>query len=258
MRPTFDSWSDRLVYLAAEAQLLVVGIITLTGVGLYLWSPSLPAIPTIVTDGLAVLLTVGPFPALVGYRSARKLALRSWPSVFHINAVDDEREKWRVPPDVWDDKKAEVAPNRVNDGSDYEVREFEWFPQASDDGRLVVRGTWPAEVTDSALITSRTFIEEIHEHLTDSLAKLAELRAKWSRMSIQIQEATLNEEAEAHERGIMLDKTAAKRIWTEERGEIEEVTEDDLPSIEEDWRHDPDDQTPNPDGVTNGQVSGDD
>jgi hypothetical protein len=258
MRPTFDSWSDRAVYLIAEAQLLVVGLATIAGVLLYLWSPSLPAVPVIVTDGLAVALLGGPIPALVGYRGARKLAMRSWPTVYQINAVEDVREKWRVPPDVWSDRNSSVAPNVVNDGDDYEVRRLEWFPEASDEGRLSVTGTWPAEVKDSALITSRTYIEEIHEHLTDSLAKLAELRAKWSRMSLDLQEELINKEAEALERGQMLQKTAAKTIYENERDDAEELEAEDLPSIEENWRHDPDDQSPEPpEGATNGEVTAD-
>jgi hypothetical protein len=231
VRPTFDGWSDRLVYLAAEAQLLVVGIITLVGVALYLWAPSLPSVPVVLVDGLAVSLIGGPIPALVGYRGARKLALRAWPVVFHINAIADEREKWFVPPDVWNDRESDVAPNRVNDGSDYEVRQFDWY-EAGEEGTLTVSGTWPAEAKDSAMLTSRAYLEDIHDHLLETYERAGKMRGKFSRMALDVQEKLLNYSSEADERGTMLDRSAVREVWSEVEEDLE-VEGDELPSLED-------------------------
>lgn len=231
--PTFATWQDRLTYLLAEYRILVtgmfLGILALTAY----YQPQAPELPDWIPAILAGWILLGMPCYLAGLKIARWLHRRNWETVFHINAVTGEREKYKVPPETWKAREnVDAAPNLVNDGDAYEVRDMEWL---DDIEALEVSGTWLGAAKDSELITARAHMERVHDSLLDKAATLAQLRGEWSDNAVTLQEKLINTGAEARERGLMLDENATADTWQEMRGNIEadhdeilEVSERDL------------------------------
>jgi hypothetical protein len=136
-----------------------------------------------------------------------------------------------VHPDLTDSWTVEgTPPNKVNDNTAYEVRSFDWLPETED---LVLAGTWPAAAKDSDLLTSMAYVEEIHDKLLETYEFAGKLRGRFSRMGMDVQERTINYEAEADERGTMLDKSAVRETWAEAKDDVE--LDDDLPSLDAEY-----------------------
>jgi len=236
---TFGDWRDRLTYVVAEAQLLVAGVLVATGLALAWLNPSLPGIPPWVSKLLVGWLVLAPPSFIVGLRFARWLRSRFWPTVYHVNAVTGEREKYHVPPDIWKEKNVNgAAPHRVNDGDDFEVREFDWAPEYGDQGTLTVKGTWLSQVEDAKLVTSKSHFERIHGELQDAFLELTYRRDAEDELANRLQKRIITRVVEAREKGEMLapdDVNDVVESFKEEmkertgREELSDITPDDLP-----------------------------
>jgi hypothetical protein len=201
-----------------------------TAGGLLIWvDPSLPRMPGWLRSALAAVLLLGPPLWLAGMRIVDWLRVRDWITVYHINAVDDEREKYHVPPALWEEKTVDgPSPYPVNGGAAWEVREFGYEEES---GELTVTGTWLSATVDSKLITSKAMLEDVHGSLIERALELSRLRARIEQMGVKIQEATVMELVEASERGTMLDDSAVSEAFEAARSESEADEHEDLPEI---------------------------
>lgn len=231
---TFGSWSDRLTYIAAEGQLVVLGTMVSLGAALIYIRPSLPGVPPIVFGWFAAVLLLGP-PLLAFFvTGARKLRNRHMVPVHHINGVTDTREKYYVEPGVWDEKTVEgPSPYSVNDGEAFEVREFDWHPDQGENGTLIVRGCYFSQMADSKLVTTKAMMEDIHGDLVESFLEYNRLRGRISKMGLQIQADVINEEAEADERGLMNPRTTVKDRFESAKQDAEESDIDEIKDVTE-------------------------
>jgi hypothetical protein len=226
--PTFASWWDRLTYLVTQAQFLVAAALVALGVGLAVYQPTLPRAPPWLVDLLAATLILGPPLFIAGLKFATWLRTREYVEVYHVNGLRNTREKYLVAPDVWAAKKVlKHSPNLVNDNGAFEVRHFEY---QDDVDQLEVDGTWPGQVKDGDLVTYQSHFEEVHDTLLDSHRTLKRLRAKWHRMALDMEGRVLNSQAEAAERGVMLDQSAAKEIYDDVK-EVAEADDEELPHL---------------------------
>jgi hypothetical protein len=195
------------------------------GAFLVWWSPEVPGyLPDYTIGVLAAIFLFGPPLLALFYLGLKRLRNRRMVTVYHINGVTDEREKYLVAPGVWDSKTVEgPSPYRVNDESAYEVREFEWF---EDTGELVVRGCEFSQLADSKLVTVKTMLEDVHGDLVDAFLERNRLRARVKKMGLEIQEDVINAEAEADERGLMNPKTSVREAWEDAQADIEKEVEE--------------------------------
>ncbi|WP_265109614.1 hypothetical protein [Halosolutus halophilus] len=231
---TFDSWSDRLTYVVAEAQLLVAGVVMSIAVALIWLRPELPGIPPIVHGWIAALMLLGPPLLGLFITGAKRLRQRNMVEVYHINGVTDTREKYYVEPGVWDGKTVEgPSPYPVNDGDSFEVREFDWHADQGDSGTLIVTGCYFSQMADSKLITTKTMLEDIHGDLVEAFLEYNRLRGRISKMGLQIQSDVINEEAEADERGLMNPRTAVKNRFESAKKDAEDRDIDEIKDITE-------------------------
>ncbi|QLC34075.1 hypothetical protein EFA46_007610 [Halarchaeum sp. CBA1220] len=252
LRPTFASAWDRLTYLLAEAQLLVAALVVTSGVLLWVFSPSIPALPAWSVHLLVGSLVLAPPCLLVGVRFAGWFDRRDWVDVQHINAVEDVAKDYKVPPDVWSEKIVEgPAPYPMNDGDTWVVREYEWLPDAGPNGQLVVRGCWLSELEDTKLLTTRSHFNRVYDTLQQSHIRLDLFADNLEDMAAALQSRLMNKITEAKQRGELLDKNAVTAVVDEFEDDIEEVTGDDLADLREDDvdPFDPDDVA---DAVTEG------
>lgn len=224
---TFDGWGDRLTYVAANGQLVVLSLAFTIGAVLVIYRPELPQVPDIVLGWLASLMLF--FPPLVAFfvTFVRKLRESRMVEVHHINGVTDVREKYYVEPGVWEDRTVEEdAPSAyVLDGGGFEVREFEYVEDVND---LRIRGSQYSEMADSKLVTTKAKLEDIHGDLIDTFLAYNKLRGRISKMGLEIQGDLINEEAEADERGLMNPKTAVKDRFEEAADDAEENAPGDI------------------------------
>jgi len=233
---SFDSRADRLTYLVSESQTSIGAAIVTAGVLIAWFEPSIPQVPNWARSAIAALFLLGPPLWIAGMKIVDWLRVRDWVTVFHINAVTDEREKYLVPPALWEDKTVEgPSPYPINGGAGWEVREFE-FIEGEDDEQpeLIVSGTWMSACTDSKLLTSKAMLEDVHGTLIDKALELSKLRARIKRMGVEIQESTITELVEQEERGTMLDGSAVQNAFESARSEAnEESIDEEMPEIDE-------------------------
>ncbi|WP_276255603.1 hypothetical protein [Halomontanus rarus] len=222
MSTTFSSNKDRLTYLLAEGQLVAVGIVVTLGILLVWFRPSLPGIPPIVHGWMAALFLLGPPLLGLFITLFRKFRNFRWETVFHINGATDEREKWYVKPAVWKERKTEgPSPYRCNDDEAWEVREFDWQEETE---TLTVRGSHLSQMQDSALVTFRTLVFDLHETFVEKWMELNALRARDTKRGLEVQADVVNAQAEASERGQMQPKLSVKEAWEDS---LEQVKNDD-------------------------------
>ncbi len=228
----FGNWKDRLAYLLAEAQLLVIGLMFSVGVLIIWLRPSVPGIPPIVHGWFAALMLFGPPLFGLFVTGARKLRNRNMVEVYHVNAVTDELRKYYVEPSVWGEKAVEGPnPYPVNGGSAWCVQEFDWLEDVEE---LRVKGVWLEETQDTKLYTSKSHMESIYEKLTESHIALQILRDSVSEFGADIQRKLINSMAEARERGRMMDQTAIKTVFEDFEDSASGLGADDLPTLEPD------------------------
>ncbi|WP_222915046.1 hypothetical protein [Natrinema sp. SYSU A 869] len=227
---TFGNWKDRLTYIIAEAQLLVLGVAISVGILLLLVRPSVPGVPPIAVGIAVALMLLG--PPLFGLFAvgAEKLRNRHRETVYHINGVTDTREKYYVAPELWDQKTVDgPSPYVANDGDAYEVREFEHF---EDMDELRVTGCYMSQMADSKLVTSKAMLEDVHGDLVDAFLQLNRLRGRISKMGLEIQSDVINQEAEADERGLMNPKTTVKDRFDAAKSDVEDKAREDIEDID--------------------------
>lgn len=228
----FGGFSDRLAYVLAEAQILIAGLFFSLGAALVIFRPSLPSVPPVFVGVLAATLLFG--PALFGFFVwlVKKLRQRNMVEVHHVNAVDDDLEKYYVEPEIWAEKSIDGPnPYPVNGGSAWAVQKFEWLEDVEE---LRVKGVWLEETTDTKLLTSKSHMEAIYGKLTESHIALNILRDSVSEFGADIQRHLVNSMAEARERGKMMDKTAVKDVFEEFEDDASDMGSDDLPTLEPD------------------------
>ncbi|MFC7232172.1 hypothetical protein ACFQMM_13710 [Saliphagus sp. GCM10025308] len=243
---TFSNWSDRVTYLLAESQLIVLGIMVSLGAALIWIRPSVPGIPPIVFGWFAALLLLGPPLLALFITGARKLRNRHMIPVHHINGVTDTREKYYVEPEVWNGKTVEgPSPYRVNDEESYEVREFEWLEDTED---LIVTGCYQSNMADSKLVTLKAMLEDIHGDLIEDSIALNKLRGRISKMGVEIERDSINFQAEADERGLMGQQTSVKERFESAREEADKWDSDEIRDVD-DYAIDYD-PAENPQGIT--------
>jgi len=243
---TFGGWADRLTFIAAEGQLLVLGLAVSLGAALLLIRPSIPGVPPVTKGIFAALLLLGPPLLGLFVSGARKLRNRNMVEVFHINAVEDERRKYYVEPGVWESKTVEgPSPYRVNDESAYEVRAFDWHPDQGEDGTLIVSGCEFSQMADSKLVTVKTMIKDIHGELIETGIAYNRLRARISKMGLKIENDTINTQAEADERGMMTMKTSVKDAFESAKDDAEGFSTDEISDLG-DYEHEYDPAEPDP------------
>lgn len=227
---TFGGWADRLTWILAEGQLLVLGVLFSLGAAVVIFRPSLPSVPPIVVGWLASLLLFGPplFTFFVVF--VRKLRQRQMVEVHHVNARTDEVEKWYVEPTVWAEKSIDGPnPYPINGGAAWGVQEFEYD---EDLGDLRVKGVWLEECEDTKLLTAKSHFKSIYEKLTESHIALNIMRDSVSELGADIQKRIVNTGAEAREKGTMLDETAVSDVFDSFGDDIDGLGADDLPTIE--------------------------
>lgn len=237
--PNFPTSKDRWAYLLAEYKYIIA---VFSGAG---------AIATIhygwieIPDWAAATATAAIVFGVLGYPIALRIV--GWlydpnhVEVYEINAVNDAVRKWLVPPDVWREKKVrEVDPYAINGGQSWAVREFEW---REDVEQLEVRGVWLEEVEDHRLITSKAYMEDIHNTLIEKFIEYARVRGRISRMGAEIQEGTIQEMSEAAEDVTMLDRDIVMDAY-EDATQSADPSTDDLPTISEEDL--PEHETPSP------------
>jgi hypothetical protein len=229
--PTFQGWRDRITYILAEAQFLVAVANIILGLLVAWFEPSIPRVPAWLRTTAAATMILGPPLWIAGMRIVDWLRVRNWVTVHHINALEDEREKYLVPPELWDEKIVQGPPAYpVNDGAAWEVREFDY---CEDDEELHVAGTWLGATADSKLVTSKAMLKDVHGVLIEGYLELARLRGRIERMGVEIQEETVLELMEATEEATMLDDTAVKDAFGDAREDAQQCELDDLPEIDE-------------------------
>lgn len=227
---TFGGWRDRLTYILAEAQLLVGGLMVSLAVAFLWFRPELPGIPPWVGGTAAAILLLGPFLFAFFMSLISRLRTRHWETVYHVNGVTDEREKYLVSPEVWSEKVVEgPSPFRCNDEDAYEVREFEY---QEDVGRLVVRGCYMSQLADSKLVTTKAMLEDVHGDFVDAYLELNRLRGRISKMGLEIQADVVNEEAEADEYALMNPRSAVKDRFERAKKDAEQREELEIEDIE--------------------------
>jgi len=216
---TFDGWGDRLTYIAANGQLVVLALAFTVGAALVIYRPELPSVPPLALAWMASIMLFGP-PLLAFFITfVRRLRKHRMVTVHHINGVTDEREKYYVEPGVWQDRTVEGPSAYVLDGGGFEVREFEYLEDLNE---LRIRGCEFSQLADSKLVTTLAMLEDVHGDLIDTFLEHNRMRGRISKMGVEIQRDLINEEAEADERGLMNPKTAVKSRFEaaeEEAGE---------------------------------------
>lgn len=243
---TFGGWADRVTYVAANAQLLVLGVIVSLGVAIVWYKPTVPGVPPIVWGWFAALTLLGPPLLGLFVQGVRWLRNRNMVTVHHINGVTDVREKYYVEPKVWEQKTVEGPPPYVvNDGDAYEVRAFEYH---EDTGALIVTGCYQSTMADSKLVTLKAMLEDIHGDLIEDSIAYNRLRGRISKMGVEIERDSINAQAEADERGLMTRKTSVKDRFEEAKKEAERWDSDEIRTVEDyEFDYDP---AENPAGVT--------
>lgn len=245
---TFDDWRDRLTYIVAEGQLVVLGLLVSLGVLIVLYRPTIPGVPSITWGILASLMLLGP-PLLAFFVvGVRKLRNRGMVEIYHINGVTDVRKKYYVEPEVWENKTVEgPTPYRVNEEGAFEVREFDWH---DDTGDLIVTGCYFSQLADSKLTTVKTMLEDIHGDLIETTIAYNKLRARISKMGVEIERDTINTHAEADERGLMTNRTSVKERFEEAEEDAGEWSTDEIKDLG-DYEHEFDPvENPDPEPVT--------
>jgi len=230
----FERFRDRLTYLMAEAQVLLLGIL-LTGfmsLAFVIWyfQPTLPGVPPLVVGWLAAGLLFG--PAVFGFFVWLIKALRRAYMIPVVNAETDTLKKYYVHPKVWEEKKVTGAtPYPVNGGSGWAVKEFE---HQEDLGQLVVKGVWLSECEDQKLYTKKSHMEAIYGKLTKSHIALGILRDSVNELGADIQRTLINQMALAREKGRMMDENAVKSVFEEFEDNVKDLGADELPTLEVD------------------------
>lgn len=229
-RPTFDNRRDRVVYLLAEYKLLLGLLFVAAGLVVGLTDAKVSVPPWVWSvAAAAALLAVPGF--IAGKRVAEWLRKRNWVDVHHINAVEDTVEKWQVPPRIWEEKTVEGPPPwPVNGSSAWAVREFDW--QEGTD-RLTVRGVWLSELSDDKLYTSQQQVKDLHGWMLQKYLELLSLRDRVSKMALEVEEDTINASAEAMEKGTMLEADSVKTAWEEAKSDVEDLSDEDMPTVED-------------------------
>jgi len=228
----FGSWRDRLAYLLAEAQILVLGVLFSVGAALVIFRPPIPQVPPVVIGAIAALFLFG--PGLFGFFVwlVKKLRTSNMVEVHHVDAVNDTIKKYYVEPEIWQEKAINGPnPYPVNGGSGWAVQEFEWLDDVEE---LRVKGIWLEETTDTKLLTSKSHMQAIYGKLTESHIALNILRDSVSEFGADIQRRLTNRMAEARERGKLMDESAVKDVFESFEEDATGMTEDDLPTLEPD------------------------
>ena len=229
---TFGGWSDRLTYIAAESQLIVLAVVFTLGAMFVVYRPTLPSVPPIVTGWLAITLLFGPLLTAFWITFVRRLRRRDMIEVHEVDAVGDTVEKYYIEPEVWKDKSVDGAnPYPINGGSSWAVQDLEWMDDVDE---LVVKGVWLSECQDTKLLTKKSHMEAIYSKLTQSHITLSVMRDSVSELGADIQKRTINDAAEARERGTMMDETAVKDVFEDFEADIGGSDESDLPTLEMD------------------------
>ncbi|WP_324666274.1 hypothetical protein [Haloarcula sediminis] len=244
---TFSSWSDRITYIVAEAQLLVAGLLVSLAIALIWIRPSVPGVPPIFMGWFAAFLLLGPPTFGFFVWLIRKLRNRNMVEVHHVNGLSDEIEKYYVEPELWREKKVDGAnPYPVNGGSAWAVQEFEEDEEMQG---IRVKGVWLEETEDTKLLTSKSHMEAIYGKLTESHIALGILRDSVSEYGADIQKRLINSMAEAREKGKMMDESAVKDVFSDFEENAKGHGPDDLPTLEpEEDGADPRAPDPEPEG----------
>lgn len=227
---TFDGMADRLTYVAANGQLVVLSLAFTVGAVLVIYRPELPQVPPIMLGWMAALMLFGPPLFAFWVTFVRKLREHRMVPVFHINGVSDDREKFYVSPEVWENRTVEGPSAYVLDGGGFEVREFEYV---EDVGELRIRGCYMSKLADSKLVTVKAMLEDIHGDLIDTFLAYNRMRGRISKMGVQIQNDLINQEAEADEHGLMNPPTSVKDRFEAAADDAEENATEDIQDVEE-------------------------
>lgn len=227
---TFGGWADRLTFIAAEGQLVVLGVLFSVGAALVIFRPSLPSVPPIVVGWIAALMLFG--PPLFGFWVAfvRRLRERRMVTVHQVDGVGDTVEKYYVEPSVWAEKSVDGAnPYPINGGAAWGVQEFQYH---EDLGDLEVKGVWLSECEDTKLLTKKSHMEAIYGKLTESHIALGIMRDSVSEFGADIQRRIINRAAEARERGTIMDESAVKDVFEDFHDDVSDTGASDLPTLE--------------------------
>jgi len=231
MPSRFQRFQDRVAYVLAEGQLLVLAVLFSAGVALLLFQPEIPRVPPVVGGILAAGLLFGPILFAWFVTLIQFFRQDDRETIWLVNGVTDEREKFRVKPEVLEEMDVDgPAPQPVNDGRDLEVREFTW---RDDVEQLTVRGTYMSALADSKLVTVKAMLEDVHGELVDAFLEYNRIRGRVKKMGLQIQHDVINEEAEADERGQMNPKTAVKDRFEEAKASIEQADDTEIQDVDE-------------------------
>ena len=232
--PTHATRWDYLVSLIETFSWQITGLVVAFALVVALVikpSISLPTIPAWI-PGVFIAFVLFAVPGLPASLVLVKwLRTRNWVAVHHINAETDTVEKYLVAPETWASKTIEGPdPHPVNEGRAWLVREFEYVEDAAE---LYVSGSWPSEINDMELYTSRARIEQLHGYFTEQLRELIGVRELVSRVGLEIQKTLVNKQAEAREKGTMLDPDAVTDAVNGVKDDLPDFDPEDVPSLED-------------------------
>lgn len=219
---TFGSWKDRLTYLLAEAQFLVAGVLVSAAVFIILVRPEIPGVPPIFMGWFAAILLLG--PPLFGFFVwlIHLLRQRNMVTVFEIDAARGVREKWYVEPEIWEEREVDgPSPFFEEESDSWEVRQFDWDAELE---QLRVTGCHLSLMQDSRLLTFKTLVYDLHETFAGEWKEKIMARARETKRGLEQQEAIVNSQAEASERGLMEPKTIVSETWEQS---LEDLRQDD-------------------------------
>ena len=222
--------TDRVVYLIANAQMLVAGVLVSVAVALIWFRPTPPGMPPWAMGVFAGFLLLGPpmfgfFVWLAGWLRERHMV-----EVHHVDARHDVLEKYKVAPEIWSEKKVEgPSPYPVNGSAAWAVQSFEWD---ADLEQLRVKGVWLSEIEDTKLLTSKKHFNDIFGRLSESHIALAIYRDSTEQFGADIQHKLTNLMVEAREKGKLMDPNAVSAVFEEFEEDIEGLGADDLPTLE--------------------------
>ncbi len=230
--PTFNSKKDWAVYLLGEHKLIVAATIVAVGIVVAFGGFDV-TVPTWVLAVVVAYLLIGIPAYVLGYGTGRRYDPNSYEKFWHTNAATDERELYFVESEyLQENKRVEGAPpRRVNDGQDFEVREFEHLDNIDE---VRVEGARYEGTMDSKLATSRSYAEDIHDYLEDAYARYSDVRNRISQMGIDVKKDTVNTLTESLERGVHPGDNSIADAWERAESDVDDMVDEEIPGLTHD------------------------
>jgi hypothetical protein len=203
------SWADRIVFLAAEYKIPIVGGLIALAILVWQGQASLPTLPPIVVSQARATLFMA-VPAAIALKLLIIDPLRSDDAV-QVHEEDPLRgvdQPWDVPPDTWRNREIEEfdawRPREADDGSnaDWKVRKLEWDEDLE---QLRIDGlSNPAPKPEEAGQSER-WLADIWDEFQGEAMKAKRYRQRMTSMAHRIQRRIITQVTAIVESGVQLD-----------------------------------------------------